>query len=110
MKISLLNEKILFQKSAVMSDAIGNRKMPGKIIIPVLPPLAGKAGNKKSEAGQTVDGVSITFTVRYCSRLVDIVSTGFRILFRGEIYNILSIAHMNYKKKSLKFRCEKARR
>ena len=26
MKVSLLNEKILFQKSVVVSDAIGNRK------------------------------------------------------------------------------------
>ena len=26
MKISLLNEKILFQKGVVVSDAIGNRK------------------------------------------------------------------------------------
>ena len=26
MKVSLLNEKILFQKNAVVSDVIGNRK------------------------------------------------------------------------------------
>lgn len=42
--------------------------------------------------------------------LMYIVSTGFRILFRGEIYSILFVDHMNYKKISLKFRCEKARR
>ena len=42
MKVSLLNEKILFQKSAVVSDAIGIVKMSGKIIIPVLPPLVEK--------------------------------------------------------------------
>ena len=34
----------------------------------------------------------------------------FRVEFNGEIYNIAAVDHMNYKKKTLKFRCEKARR
>ena len=110
MKVSLLNEKILFQKSAVVSDAIGNHKNEWEDYYSCFATIGAEGGNEKSEAGQTVDGASITFTVRCCSQLVDIVSTGFRILFRWEIYNILSVDHMNYKKKSLKFRCEKARR
>ena len=110
MKVSLLNEKILFQKSAVVSDAIGNHKNEWEDYYSCFATIGAEGGNEKSEAGQTVDGASITFTVRCCSQLVDIVSTGFRILFRGEIYNILLVDHMNYKKKSLKFRCEKARR
>ena len=110
MKVSLLNEKILFQKSVVVSDAIGNRKNAWEDYYSCFATIGGESGNEKSEAGQIVDGASITFTVRYCIQLVDIVSTGFRILFRGEIYNILSVDHMNYKKKSLKFRCEKVRR
>lgn len=110
MKVSLLNEKILFQKSAVVSDAIGNHKNEWEDYYSCFATIGAEGGNEKSEAGQTVDGASITFTVRCCSQLVDIVSTGFRILFRGEIYNILSVDHMNYKKKSLKFRCEKVRR
>ena len=110
MKISLLNEKILFQKSSVVSDAIGNRKNTWEDYYSCFATIGGENRNEKSEAGQTIDDVGITFSVRYCSQLVDIVSTGFRILFRGEIYNILSVDHMNYKKKSLKFRCEKVRR
>ena len=110
MKVSLLNEKILFQKSVVVSDAIGNRKNVWEDYYSCFATIGGEGGNEKSEAGQTVDDASITFNVRYCSQLVDIMSTGFRILFRGEIYNILSVDHMNYKKKSLKFRCEKVRR
>lgn len=110
MKVSLLNEKILFQKNTVISDAIGNRKNEWEDYYSCFATIGGEGGNEKSEAGQTVDDASITFSVRYCSQLVDIMSTGFRILFRGEIYNILSVDHMNYKKKSLKFRCEKVRR
>lgn len=110
MKVSLLNEKILFQKGVVMSDAIGNRKNDWEDYFSCFATITGEDGDEKSEAGHMVDRASITFTVRYCSRLVDVMSTGFRILFHGEIYNILSVDHMNYKKKSLKFRCEKARR
>lgn len=110
MKVSLLNEKILFQKNTVVSDTIGNRKNEWEDYYSCFATIGGEGGKENAEAGQTVDGASITVTVRFCSQLVDIVSTGFRILFRGEIYNILSVDHMNYKKKSLKFRCEKARR
>ena len=110
MKVSLLNEKILFQKNAVVSDAIGNRKNMWEDYYSCFATIGGEGRNEKAEAGQTIDDVSITFTVRYCSQLVDMMSTDLRILFRGEIYNILSVDHMNYKKKSLKFRCEKARR
>ena len=110
MKVSLLNEKILFQKSALVSDAIGNRKNAWEDYYSCFAMIGGEGGSEKVEAGQTVEGASITFTVRYCSQLVDIMPTGFRILFRGEICNILSVDHMNYKKKALKFRCEKVRR
>ena len=37
-------------------------------------------------------------------------STGYRVVFGGELYDILAIDHMNYKKKSIKFKCRKARR
>lgn len=110
MKAALLNEKIVIQKNAVVADAIGNRKNVWEDYYSCFATIGGEGGNEKAEAGQIVDGSSITFTVRYCGKLVDIMSTGFRILFHGEIYNILAVDHMNYKKKSLKFRCEKVRR
>lgn len=110
MKIALLNEKIMIQRAVVQKDSIGNRKNIWEDYYSCFATIGGEGGSEKAEAGQTVDGASVTFTVRYCNQLVDIVSTGFRILFRGEIYNILSVDHMNWKKKSLKFRCEKARR
>lgn len=110
MKVSLLNEKITFQKSVVQSDSIGNRKNAWEDYYSCFATIGGEGGNERLEAGQTVEGATITFSVRYCDKLVDIMSTGFRIQFRGEIYNILSVDHMNWKKKSLKFRCEKARR
>lgn len=41
----------------------------------------------------------------YDNRGID--STKCRVLFDGAVYNIVSIDHMNFKKKCLKFKCEK---
>lgn len=51
MKVSLLNEKILFQKRAVVSDAIGNRKNVWEDYYSCFATIGGEGGNEKSEAG-----------------------------------------------------------
>lgn len=61
MKVSLLNEKILFQKSVVVLDAIGNRKNAWEDYYSCFATISGEGGNEKSEDGQTVDGASIAF-------------------------------------------------
>ena len=97
MEIDLLNVKVTFQKNSVVSDSIGNRKNV-------------EGGQEKAAAGLTVAESDLAFTVRFCKRAAEVTADGFRILFQGEIYNIVAVDHMNYKKKALKFRCEKARR
>lgn len=110
MKVSLLNEKVLIQKAVVLADEIGNRRNDWEDYFSCYATISGENGSEKAEAGQTVEKDSICFTVRYCSAVSGISSTGYRILFKGVIYNIISVDHMNYKKKSMKFRCERARR
>ena len=72
--------------------------------------FGGEEGQEKATAGLTVADSDIAFTIRFCKRAAEVTADGFRILFQGEIYNIAAVDHMNYKKKALKFRCEKARR
>ena len=57
-----------------------------------------------------VDDSDISFSVIYCRLVSKVDSTGYRIIFNDAIYNILSIDHMNYKRKSVKFKCQKVRR
>ena len=52
----------------------------------------------------------MTVTVRYCNKAAAINSTGYRVLFKDEFYDIVNVDHMNFKKKSLKFGCRKVRR
>lgn len=110
MKVSLMNEKILFQKSVVQVDEIGNRKNGWEDYFSCFATIGGEGGSEKSVAGHTVDELGITFTVRYCKKAAAVCSDQYRILFREELYNIISVDHMNFRKKSLKFRCEKVRR
>lgn len=110
MKVALLNEKILIQRTVVTSDEIGNRKNVWEDYFSCFATISGEGGDEQLEAGQNLNRVNVSFTVRWCSALSDIDTTGYRIVFHGEIYNILAVDHMNYKKKSLKFKCQKVRR
>lgn len=56
MKISLLNEKILFQKGVVVSNAIGNRKNTWEDYYSCFATIGGEGGNEKSEADLTYTG------------------------------------------------------
>ena len=110
MKVSLLNEKILIQKAVVKADEIGNRGNGWEEYFSCYATISGENGSEEAESGQTVEKSTICFTVRYCSIVSCISSTGYRIVFKGVIYNIISVDHMNYKKKAMKLRCERARR
>ena len=112
MKVSLLNEKILIQKSVVVADAIGNRSNKWEDYFSCFATVGGEGNmeHEKQSAGLTLDKGNVSFTIRYCNKISAITSTGYRVLFRGEIYNIHSIDHKNFKKKSIKLSCEKVRR
>ena len=50
------------------------------------------------------------FTLRWCAASSVITPTEYRVVMDGQIYDILSVDHMNFKHKSVKLRCRKARR
>ena len=110
MDVALLNVKITFQKNSVEVDAIGNRKNGWADYYTCHATVSGESGNEKHTAGTTVEDSDLAFTIRWCRKAAEIDVTGYRVVFHGELYNITSVDHMNYKKKSLKFRCQKVRR
>lgn len=110
MNVALMNERIELQKNTVVSDAIGNRKNTWAPYFECACTVGGESGREKDIAAQTVEQVEITFTVRSCTLTDAVKSDLFRIQFHGNIYNIISVDHMNYKHKCLKFRCRKEKR
>lgn len=112
MDVAAMNVRITFQKSEVISDAIGNRSNSWTdyySCFATLSDSAGKSSVETAAAGLIVDHSDISFTVRFCSKSSIINSTDYRVLWNNEVYDILKVDHLNMKKCALKFKCEKAR-
>ena len=111
MEIAALRVKIMFQRQEAVADGIGNHTNRWADYFACRATVGGE-GNRgeKAVAGLTVEDAGISFTVRFCKALEVVSSVGFRIVFREELYDILAVDHLNYKKKALKFRCRKVRR
>ena len=113
MDIGLLNEKVTFQKNVVVADVIGNHNNVWEDFYTCHATIGGEgmaSSKEKEEARTIVEDVGMTVTIRYCKKASEIGSTTHRIIFKGEIYDITNVDHMNFRKKCLKFSCRKVRR
>ena len=110
MKIALLNVKIEIQKTAVDTDRYGNHKNVWEPYLFCYATVSGETPQEDTEAGLVVDDSRVDFTIRWFAASSFITSTGYRVLFRDEIYDILGVNHMNCKNKSIKLLCRKERR
>ena len=113
MNTALLNEKVTFQKNTVVTDAIGNHRNVWEDDYICFATIGGEgmtSSKEKETAGATVEDVGMTVTVRYCQKASEIGSMTHRLIFHGEIYDITSVDHRNFRKKCLKFVCRKVRR
>lgn len=110
MNVALMNVQISIQRNTIEIDDIGNRLARWQDYYRCFATVSGESGAESLQAGTTVDSTTVDFTVRYCKASKEVNPTEFRILFNDEIYNILAVDHMNYKRKAIKFRCQTARR
>lgn len=110
MEIAALRVKIMFQRQEAVADSIGNHENRWEDYFACRATVGGEGGIEKAVAGLTVEDADISFTVRFCRVAAAVTSTGFRIVFCGELYDILGVDHLNYKKRALKFKCRKMRR
>ena len=114
MDIALLNTKITIQKNAVVTDSIGNHTNVWTDHYSCHATIGGENGSSKgseeTQAGTVTDHSGIDFTVRYCSAVSALNITEYRVLYAGELYDIIGIDHMNNKRKCVKLRCRKVRR
>lgn len=109
MEISKLNERIVIEKNAVTVDAIGNHRNTWTHYFSCYAYASTYQTEEKEEATATEER-SVTFTVRWCSETSAVTSTGFRVRFRGEAYDIESVDLMNYQKKEVRFKCKREAR
>ena len=110
MKVAAMGVKILFQKNSTVVNNIGNHRSQWADYYECHAAVSGEDGAEDETAGVTVDNADISFTVRFCKAAGAVTVTGFRIVFLGELYDIVAIDHLRFRKRALKFKCRKARR
>lgn len=101
MKIARLKETITIQKNEVKVDRIGNHTNTWADYYSCHAYASTYAGSE-TEGEVPRENRTITFSIRYAKTLDVVTSTGFRILFHGQIYNIESIDRMNYERKEVR--------
>ena len=110
MKVALLNKRINVQKHTTVTDEIGNHLNTWSTFYICHATISGETDIETEEAGTTVDDTKADFTLRWCAASSAITPTEYRVMMDGQIYDILYVNHMNFKHKSRKLRCKKARR
>ena len=110
MKVALLNKRINVQKHTTVTDEIGNHLNTWSTFYICHATISGETDTETEEAGTTVDDTKADFTLRWCAASSVITPTEYRVVMDGQIYDILSVDHMNFKHKSVKLHCRKARR
>ena len=108
-RIARKNVRITFQKNSVVVDRYKNHKNAWTDYFSC---YAYASTYQAQESGEEVvsEERSITFETRYCPELADVTSTGYRIIFSGDAYNIESVDMMNYQMKEVRFICRKEKR
>lgn len=110
MDIARLNVRIVIQKNEVDVDKYGNHLNRWKDYFRCWATCSNQSGNEGDEAGQTLEEDRMDFTVRYCPETAVVVSTKYRILLDGRIYNIEHVDDMAFKRRSRKFHAVLVRR
>ena len=105
-RIARKNVRITLQKNAVSVDRYQNHINTWTDYFTCFAYANTYTLNENGEEVIT-EGRNITFLTRYCPELAAITSTGYRIIFNGEAYDIKAVDMMNYQNKELRFRCQR---
>lgn len=108
-RIARKNVRITFQQNEVYSDKYKNRLQRWTDYFS----CSAYANTYTAQEGGevvTTEARSVTFEARWCPELAAVTSTGFRVLFEGDVYNILAVDPLNYQKREIRFSCRKEKR
>ena len=108
-RIARRNCRITFQQRTVAVDQYKNHTSTWTdyFTCSAYADTQGSTTQSAQESGNAVvsEKKNVTFECRWCPELETVNSTGFRILFGEEAYNILSVDPMNYQRKTIRFAC-----
>ena len=104
MNASMLKNKITIQKKTAVADDIGRISEKWSDFMAVHAYANRLSGQELIVAAANGQQDTVTFSVRYCSKLSELNSNDFRIVFMGRIFNILTVDNVMFLNKELKIR------
>lgn len=110
MDIGSMRQRITIQRSAVVTDEIGNRTNRWEDYHSCFAYVNLASGKEYEAAGQTLPGDSAVFTIRWCEKLAGMDCGTFRVLFQGRIYNLVCVDNIQYLDQRLKLTGERVER
>ena len=110
MRIGQWRQRVVIQKNQMRKDKDGNQRNEWEDYFTCWAYANNLSGKEYWEAAQVNQEESLFFLVRYCKELKDLDSTKYRILFRGDIYNITLVDFMQFQNKVIKLRAERVKR
>ena len=103
-------ERITIQKSIFGTDKAGNHVLFWTNYYTCSAYVNNLSGKEYWEAAQVNAQKEIYFLIRYCSETAGMDTEHYRILFRGQIYNITFLDNVKYQNRILKLRASLEKR
>lgn len=103
-------ERITIQKSTLGNDKAGNHVLSWEDYYACSAYVNNLSGKEYWESAQVNAQAEVYFLVRYCSEVAGMDTEHYRILFRGQIYNITFLDNVKYQNKILKLRASLVKR
>ena len=103
-------ERITIQKSSFGNDKAGNHVLSWEDYFSCSAFVNSLSGKEYWEAAQINAQKDMYFIIRYCSEVADMDTEHYRILFRGQVYDISFIDNVRYQNRTLKLRASLAKR
>ena len=109
--VSRYNSKVVFQRNTVVTDTIRNRTHTWMDYFSCYAYVNTVAmANQAAQEGTSVVPIeqrNITFETRCCSELAVVSSVDYRIVFAGDVYDIIAVDPVNYQNAELRFICKR---
>lgn len=97
-------ERITIQKSTPGMDKAGNHLLSWQVYFTCSAYVNNLSGKEYWEAAQVNAQKEIYFLIRYCTETACMDTEHYRVLFRGQIYNITFLDNVKYQNEILKLR------
>lgn len=103
-------ERITIQKSTPGTDMAGNHVLTWMDHYTCSAYVNNLSGKEYWEAAQVNAQKEIYFLIRHCSEIAGMDTEHYRILFRGQVYNITFLDNVKYQNKIVKLRASLEKR